>query len=82
MKWLTRAARIAGIALMIAGVLLLTREVFREDRQQTLLRGSVQTVQDRPKFAPGWGILSLLAGGGLVAWSRRSVDRRADENHP
>lgn len=77
-----RAARWLGLALMIAGMLLVTRQCFRDDRQRAVVGGSVESVQDRPRFAPGWGLLYLASGAGLFGWSRRSGPRTPDRSAP
>jgi hypothetical protein len=68
--WWRRILRAAGLVLIALGILATLGVIDRRDRQATTSAGSVESSAVRLKPAPGWGLLGVAAGAGLI-WLAR-----------
>jgi hypothetical protein len=66
-----RAAHVGGVVLIAFGLLLMAGLFERGDRQHSTSAGSVESASVRKVYAPGWGLLSVVSGGVLIALSAR-----------
>ena len=79
MKYLPRALRLLGILWIVGGVLVFIGIIDNRDEQGVLSGGVVQSSVERLKPAPGWGLLTIAVGAGLLLAGRRLAARYPSE---
>ena len=75
MRFLAPAVRLLGILWIVGGVLLFLGVIDNRDEQAVLSGGVVQSSVERLKPAPGWGLLTIAVGAGLLYAGRRLAAR-------